>query len=318
MRPGLRACAALLALLLVSPAFGGIAINGNLSDWGVSVADNNGSNFGVAAGAGQATLGDGSVMYYHLEDQHDLAGHSTLLGPNYGGQDYDAEFMGVVLNGTQLSIAIVTGQRPDNGFTFFAPGDIRIQTSQGVFAVEVGGGMGGGSGTAITEGALGATYRLNANGETKGALLSDGTAVGDLSGPNPQLVANASQTAGSIWKDPEWIFDPIVPQGPTQMQFVGGTRVGDADYIYTRNSSTSQHSIIELTLDAALLGGGILESVYWRPSCGNDELNVDVDRQIVPEASTLVSWGLLAFCAALGMVFNKRRKRVLAPVSQRG
>ena len=85
-----------------------------------------------------------------------------------------------------------------------------------------------------------------------------------------------------------------------------------------RRRAKRSPSCAGLHLDAALLGGGILESVYWRPSCGNDELNVDVDRQIVPEASTLVSWGLLAFCAALGMVFNKRRKRVLAPVSQRG
>jgi hypothetical protein len=283
-----------------------------LSDWGVSVADNNGSNFGVPAGAGQTTLGDGSVMFYHLEDQSDTAGHSALLGPNYGGQDYDAEFMGVIINGTQLSIAIVTGQRPNNGFSFFGPGDIRIQTSQGVFAVEVGGGVGGGSGTAITEGALGTTYRLNSSGETKGVLMSDGTAVGDLTGPNPQLVANATQTAGSIWKDPQWILDPIAPQGPTQMQFVGGTRIGEADYVYTRNSSTSQHSVIELTLNAGLFGGGTIESVFWRPSCGNDELNVDVDHQVVPEAGTLVSWGLLMVSATVAMVLRGRRNRAPA------
>jgi hypothetical protein len=314
MKIGLGPCALVLSLLFAYQSYGGIAIDGGLSDWGVSVADNNGSNFGVPAGAGQTTLGDGSVMYYHLEDQHDLAGHSTYLEPNYGGQDYDAEFMGVVINGTQLSIAIVTGQRPDNGLTFFGPGDIRIQTSQGVFAVEVGGGMGGGSGTAIVEGALGTTYRLNSSGETKGVLTSDGTSVGDLTGPNPQLAANAMQTAGSIWKDPQWILDPIVPQGPTQMQFVGGTRIGDADYIYTRNSSTNQHSVIELTLNAALLGGGTIESVFWRPSCGNDELNVDVDHQIVPEAGTFVSWGLLAVCATVGVALRRRANQpVLRP-----
>jgi hypothetical protein len=71
-----------------------------------------------------------------------------------------------------------------------------------------------------------------------------------------------TQTAESIWKDPQWILDPIVPQGPTQMQFVGGTRIGDADYIYMRNSSTSQHSVIELTLNAALFGGATIESVF--------------------------------------------------------
>jgi hypothetical protein len=123
------------------------------------------------------------------------------------------------------------------------------------------------------------------------------------------------QTAGSIWKNPQWILDPIAPQGPTQMQFVGSTRIGDADYIYTRNSSTSQHSVIELTLDAALFGGGTIESVFWRPSCGNDELNVDLDHQIVPEASTFASWGLLVVSAALGLVWHKRRTAALAMVS---
>jgi hypothetical protein len=307
MKIGLGAGALILATALANASYGGIAINGNLSDWGVSVADNNASNFGVPAGNGQKTLGDGSVMYFHLEDQNDLSGHSALLGPNYGGQDYDAEFMGVILNGTQLSIAIVTGQRPNNGLTFFGPGDIRIQTSQGVFAIEVGGEAGGGSGTAIVEGALGSTYRLNSNGETKGALMSNGTSVGDLTGPNPQLVANALQTAGSIWKDPQWILDPITPQGPTQMQFVGGTRIGDADYIYTRNSVTSQHSIIELTLNAALFGADTIHSIHWRPSCGNDELDVTLDRQLVPEAGSLVSWGLVVVCATLGMVWRGRR-----------
>jgi hypothetical protein len=217
--------------------------------------------------------------------------------------------MGVVLNGTQLSIAIVTGQRPDNGFTFFGPGDIRIQTSQGVFAVEVGGGTGGGSGTAITEGAVGTTYRLNSSGETKGVLISDGTSVGDLTGPNPQLVANALQTAGSIWKDPEWILDPITPQGPTQMQFVGGARIGDADYVYTRDSTTGQHSIIELTLDASLFGADMIQSIHWRPSCGNDELDVALDQRIVPEAGSLISWCLVAICTVVGMSLRERAIR---------
>ena len=305
----------LIATIGLSRAYGGITVNGNLSDWGVSVADNNGSTYGVPAGSGQSTLGDGSVMYYHLEDQSDTAGHAGQLGPDYGGQDYDAEFMGVILNGAQLSIAIVTGQRPDNGFQFFAPGDIRIVTSAGTFAIEVGGGIGGGSGGAIVEGSLGTTYRLDSNGVTQGVLASDGTASGNLSGPNPQLVADASQTAGSIWKDPQWILDPIVPQGATQMQFIGGTRVGDSDYVYTRDSSTSQHSIIELTLNAAIFGSALIEGVYWRPSCGNDELNVTVDRQVVPEAATLVSWSLLILCGSVGVFWRGHRRPRLRDVA---
>ncbi len=54
-------------------------------------------------------------------------------------------------------------------------------TSAGTFGIEVGGGDGG-AGSQITEGALGATYRLDAHGFTKGVLFSDGTSTGNLAG----------------------------------------------------------------------------------------------------------------------------------------
>jgi hypothetical protein len=258
---------------------------GLLSDWGVTVADNNASTYGVPNGQGQKPIAGGKQLLYHSEDTGDTQGHGFFLDPNYGGQDYDAEFMGVVFDGSKLQIAIVTGQRPDNGFSYFAPGDIRIVTSIGVYGVEVGGGNGGGSGSSIAQGAPGATYTLNSNGFTIGVSTS------------------GVQVAGSLWKDPVWILDPIAPQGATQMQFVQGTFVDTVDsYSYTRNDFTTQHAVIEMTLDASAdFGAGtIIESIHWRPACGNDELNVLVNGRVVaPEASTIVSWSLVALGCAL-------------------
>ena len=50
--------------------------------------------------------------------------------------------MGVALQGNVMYIAIVTGQRPDNGLMRYSPGDIYMTTPVGVVGIEVGGGVG--------------------------------------------------------------------------------------------------------------------------------------------------------------------------------
>src|SRR5262245_49914619 len=73
--------------LLVVDASAAIVVNGNLSDWGVTVADNDASSWGVPAGTGTNTVGT-FTYFYHQEDQSDTSGDSYFLGPNYGGQNY--------------------------------------------------------------------------------------------------------------------------------------------------------------------------------------------------------------------------------------
>jgi hypothetical protein len=257
-----------------------ITVDGSLADWGVSIADNNLSNYSGLLGASIGLLGA------HIEDQNDLAGDGGFVGPNYGGQNYDAEFLGVARDGSTVYMAIVTGQRPDNGLERFAPGDIRIITSTGVFGIELGGGPGGGPGGLMNEGAPGSFYTLNSSGFT--------TAHTSL----------PARPAGSIWKDSTWYMDPIAPPGPTQMiQANTGTPIGTADLVYTRNSVTTQHAIIELSFDASLMGGlSVLSASEWRAACGNDELAVNIS---VPEPATL-------FLAAAGLGalgFLRRRTR---------
>src|SRR3569623_1864256 len=127
-----------------------IQVDGDLSDWDVVVSDGNESNFYHL----NPSIG---LLGYHRDDQSDSAGDGGYLGPHYGGQNYDAEFMGVALQDSMLYVAIVTGQRPDNGLERYSPGDILIVTSNGLFGIEVGGGKGGNNGSAITELALDTT-----------------------------------------------------------------------------------------------------------------------------------------------------------------
>lgn len=274
----------ILALGALAQA-GPIVVDGDLSDWGVTVADNNASN--MNAYAGMAGIG---LLGWDAEDQNDDAGHGAYLGPNSGGQDYDAEMMLAAVNGGRLYIGIATGQRPDNGAANYSPGDIRIETSIGTFGIEVGGGAGGGLGSALTEGAAGSTYNLNSNGYT----------ISSFDSLNP--------AAGSVYSGSNWILDPIAPAGPVQIDpNAPGAFRGNADFVFTRDSSTSQHAVIELSLDAAaIFGSGTeIQSIHWRPSCGNDEVDLSVSLTATPEPGTFVLLGGMLAAFAL----RRRRRR---------
>ncbi len=263
-----------VALFNVLPAMA-LTVDGNLSDWGVNVADQNQSTFNFAANIG--------LLGSHVEDQDDLAGDSGYLGPNIGGQNFDAEMMAVALTNGRFYISIVTGQRPDNGLSRYNPGDLIITAAGGTFGLEVGGGAGGGAGSAITTGATGSTYTMNSNGYT-----------------TAHANANAQQTAGSIWGNVDWLLDPISPKVPVQFTVnANSTLVGHADYIFTRDTLTTQHAVIELSFPAAWFAGNPIESFTWRPSCGNDELQV-----MVPEPASL---GLMLLGSVAFFRSNRRR-----------
>ena len=256
---------AVAVMVLTNASFADLVVDANLSDWGVTVADNNASSLAFAPGL--------DLLGSDIEDQDDLAGIGAYVGPNQGGQRYDAELLAVAHQSGQLFVALVTGQRPDNEFKWFAPGDLLIETSAGRFGIELGGGPGGGDGSLLTAGLAGSTYLLQGNGETIEHSWADD-----------------SQTTGSIWSNAEWLPDPIAPQVPTQMRITpASVQVGMADYVYTRDSATTQHSIIELAMDVSVFGGATIEQIAWRPSCGNDELQVPLS--FVPEPATLVLMG---------------------------
>jgi len=256
-----NSCAVALFLCFCSvPAFAAFVVDGNTSDWGVTVADNNASTFNFPAG-----------VFSMVEDTSDTAGDSFVLNPHSGGQNFDAEAMGVTIQNNTLFVLIVSGQRPDNGFSRYNPGDLHIVTNLDTYGMEMGGGIGGGTGTTINQGATGSTYTINAStGFT--ASYAD---------------ADPSQLAGSIWKNVTWIPTPLTPATPTEFAINGGsTNVGTANYFFTRNTVTSQHSIMELSIPLSVFNGQSVQQISWQPACDNDELSVSLTS--VPEPATLL------------------------------
>ncbi len=267
-------------LLLTSAAQGAtLTVDGDASDWGFSVADNNASTFVPDGGL--------NLVGLFVEDSDDLAGDGGFVGPNHGGQNYDGEVLAAAVQGSDLFLVIVSGQRPDNGLARFGPGDLRIVTSGGDYGVEIGGGVGGGAGTMLSEGDAGSTYTLNSNGYTISHAAAD-----------------AAQTVGSVWLNPTWIPDPIAPPTDTQFQIGGGTHVGDATYRFTRDTATTQHSIIEMSIPLSLFSGETITNISWHPSCGNDELAVST--MVVPEPGT---WALATLAAVALVPLARRRRR---------
>lgn len=163
---------------------------------------------------------NGFSYWYNYEDDTD-----NTLGPHTGGQDYDGEFLGVGISGAFLAIAIVTGQRPDNGFSAFAPGDLRIETSLGSFGIEL----------------TGYTFTLNSDGTTKYRKETSGKSYkSDGSQTSYNGSAPTPFAAGTVVKNATWLTPPASLPPPTPVQLAGGTVVGNLTSLglYAAGNST--------------------------------------------------------------------------------
>jgi hypothetical protein len=295
-----------------------VNIDGNLSsDWGISLDNNkhlvfssaytnsNGTQYvgnqNLALEChGTTTLSNGRLVVYDLEDTNDSWDHSHKVGPLYGGQDYDAEALVVGVSNGNLYIAIATGQRPDNGYSYFGPGDICITKGSEVWGIETGGGSHATSSHMVVDGDQGTNYTLNSNGYTTSSMNS------------------SSRLAGSIWKGGTWDAG-INGSNDTRTQLrTGGTYLGMSDYVYNFDSAFGQHAFIELCIPnyADLFGSNLAgASIRWSPVCGNDQLTLCVvlpselpPGPSVPEPASVTIWAMLLLTA----ICFARRKCSLA------
>lgn len=103
-----------------------ISVDGNVDDWGITVANNNESNWTPFAG----------VAYSEGEHQFNDNSNSGQVFPGYGGQDYDAEGLYATYDDEYLYILVVTGHRPEGHQ--YMPGDIAIAFENDITTAEFG------------------------------------------------------------------------------------------------------------------------------------------------------------------------------------
>lgn len=260
------------------------AMAGAQQVWAVAIVDGYDPGFSTDPAPFAAWILGGHVV----EDSNDRNNDSRVyLGPGYGGQRFDVEFLSVGQDPDSFDINIATGQRQDNGFNNYCPGDILLLLDDGHYiGIEVGGGLGGavGSSGIIQAGDPGSFYTVDSNGFTATHQLTD-----------------PAQSAGSVWENPLLSSSPLVPSLVTQFIGQPGGLLGIATYSYVQNPAPDVHAVIQVEIPLSFLSGHEVTRIWWGPACGNDVLTIA--RVPEPTSGFLAASGLLIL---LGLVRRRR------------
>ena len=250
-----------------------------------------------------------------MEDTNDTR-NDYYVGPVYGGQNFDAEFIAAnsVNSGTssaKLFVAIGSGQRTNNGFTVFEPGDIQMVTQNtqtgkwSIYGIEVGGG-----------GSAGKTYNLDGSGYVSSVTtLNNGQLAGTLWLTKSGL-ADYSEVQSSTdgWRSGYGSGMGFDPYKRVQLDNSSSTstKVGSVEFDFDAAPSTGgEHSWIEAGIDLSLLPGEQVKYIGWAPSCANDHSYMEVDLSAhtggIPEPASLVIWSLFGGAAGIGALRRRRQ-----------
>lgn len=260
---------------------------------------------------GTAGLSVGTVQYL-VEDTKD-GSNSYYVGPVAGGQNFDAEFLAALVDQGKLYIAVGSGQRSDNRFQYFQPGDIQLVTQNqtsgrwSIYGIEVGGGG--------QERSHGMTFTLNSSGYTTGVTT-----------------ITTGQVAGTLWQTATGLADETAVKNSTAGWRAGyASEMGDTPYkrvqLDLSNPKTPlatvdfdyaaapddgyEHSWIEAAVDLSDLGlGEQVKYVGWAPSCANDRMYMMLEIEAsapIPEPVGLAIWCGLGLVGAGLARWGRRR-----------
>lgn len=215
-------------------------------------------NFGLAEWSG----------YYAAEDG---VGAKGYVGPGYGGQQFDVEYLGLRVDTGTVYFGLQTGFNLKNGVTYggthYGAGDLALD--------------------------------VNNNGSYDYAIRFD------LSGSTPALTLYDVTTWQSVMYPQHAVADPYRYATGSAEPATFNAAYGSG--VFANNSDGGTSYVLEgsfaLSSLASYSGGPL--ALHWTMECGNDYLNTTTSP--VPEPSTLflLGFGILS-CSAWGLMRRRR------------
>jgi len=311
MKTLIRGSVLAAVVLFGAPMAWAITVDGNLSDWGVTIP--NATNT-TASPTAWIPLNSG-ILYWD-----DQIGSNGYVSPGYGGQDYDLEAMYFHYDATQGThgtayFAMVTGTDPDgevntgaysSTYPNFYWGDLFFDFGIDSTVTPPASGENSWNITSASfDTAIDITNYLDANTVGQGNTVSG-------------IPADVYTGSGTWWSPVAFsqhggTLSPYRINGGTDSGIDASIAFRDAVSDPGTTNDALDHNVLEVSfaltqqqLDAWSTGGGIL--IHWTQQCGNDVGNwvIPTTPPDVPEVPEPATWALLTLGVAAGIV----RRRV--------
>ncbi len=243
-------------------------IDSNISDWRIN----------------STTLVSSTAKSQMIED---FVGSGGFVGPQYGGQTYDAEAIYLDWNSSRVFVGVLTGMAPTH--TNYSPADIIFDFNYSPITADL-------ASTSTPD------YALVVNGYsglTVGNFYSGSTWVNGAAAPSYVVAVKTGTVLSTLGSGAN---DIAFSYSSTSMTGLGATP-GDTHYFIEASIPTS-------AFGSMWTGDGPTQpvEVRWSMYCGNDFISTVV----VPEPSTIAGVGLM-----LGGLFFARRSRLLRSAQEK-